>query len=259
MKSRVNSVAFGELSDCDYVSELLHKNGIVIVPDFFKENIVNAATAVLYKVEREVGSFLNSGKDLYESKKILFQKGSKKLSGYHQLSEYEKTVVQVREGQDHGMVDIFNIDIAYPELSVLRDAYEKSDILRVVSNNNMKIGFKNLNFYLNDSILSTRGFHADSYAPQLKAFVYLTDCLELDDGPYTYVKGSHKDGAYRRFNQAASEHLQNKTEAPFVRREDIIPVLAGKGSLVISDQSGFHRGFPQGEGRSRAISVMNIK
>ena len=189
----------------------------------------------------------------------LLQIGAEKLSGYQELSSYKKTVVQVREGQDQGMIDIFNVDIAFPEVNILRKAYEDSGLKEILSSPDLSVGFKNLNFYLNNNVTSTRGFHADSYAPQLKAFVYLTDCLSLDDGPYTYVKGSQKDNPYRRLNKEMCINLPNKTEAPLLNRDDILPVLASRGSLVISDQSGFHRGFPQEEGHERVISVMNIK
>jgi hypothetical protein len=141
----------------------------------------------------------------------------------------------------------------------MRKAYEDSGLQKVLFSCEVSSNFKNLNFYLNSDVTDTRGFHVDSYSTQLKAFVYLTDCLSLNYGPYTYVKGSHKENSYHRLNQEMCTNLARKTETPLLNRDDILPVLANRGSLVISDQGGFHRGFPQDKGYERAVSVMNIR
>ena len=259
LKSRVQAVSFEDLYNCDLVRSCLTENGIVIVPEFIDTDIVASFGKVISDLRQITNEFLGKNIRVDENEHMLLQIGAEKLSGYQVLSSYKKTVVQVREGQDQGMIDIFNVDIAFPEVNILRKAYEDSGLKEILSSPDLSVGFKNLNFYLNSNVTSTRGFHADSYAPQLKAFVYLTDCLSLDDGPYTYVKGSQKDNPYRRLNKEMCINLPNKTEAPLLNRDDILPVLASRGSLVISDQSGFHRGFPQEEGHERVISVMNIK
>ena len=94
----------------------------------------------------------------------------------------------------------------------------------------------------------------DSKTKQLKAFIYLTDYLSLDDGPYTYVKGSHLDGVLRRLNQSISQVMPNRTKNP----ENIMAILAKKGSIIASDQGGSHRGFPQAKDGQRVIAVLNI-
>ena len=259
LKSRVQAVSFEDLYNCDLVRSCLTENGIVIVPEFIDTDIVVSFGKVISDLRQITNEFLRANIRVDENEHMLLQIGAEKLSGYQELSSYKKTVVQVREGQDQGMIDIFNVDIAFPEVNILRKAYEDSGLKEILSSPDLSVGFKNLNFYLNSNVTSTRGFHADSYTPQLKAFVYLTDCLSLDDGPYTYVKGSQKDNPYRRLNKEMCINLPNKTEAPLLNRGDILPVLASRGSLVISDQSGFHRGFPQEEGHERVISVMNIK
>jgi len=259
LKSRVQAVSFEDLYNCDLVRSCLTENGIVIVPEFIDTDIVVSFGKVISDLRQITNEFLRANIRVDENEHMLLQIGAEKLSGYQELSSYKKTVVQVREGQDQGMIDIFNVDIAFPEVNILRKAYEDSGLKEILSSPDLSVGFKNLNFYLNSNVTSTRGFHADSYTPQLKAFVYLTDCLSLDDGPYTYVKGSQKDNPYRRLNREMCTNLPNKTEAPLLNRGDILPVLASRGSLVISDQSGFHRGFPQEEGHERVISVMNIK
>lgn len=257
--SRAESVSFSDLTDLSRIEYSLKENGIIIVPDFFGSDLMDKCGEIINELEESAKNFISADKRTEENDIILLQKGVEKISGYSALSSYGKTVMQIREGQDEGMIDVFNVDKAFPAAKELRSAYEKLGLQKILSSENLPISFRNLNFYINESITSTRGFHADSYSTQIKAFIYLTDCLSLEDGPYTYVKGTHRDSSYRRLNQEICSKLPNKTEAPLLNRDDIISVIAKKGSLVISDQSGFHRGFPQKEGRKRAISVINIK
>ena len=67
--------------------------------------------------------------------------------------------------------------------------------------------------YLNDNILSTRGFHVDGYHSSLKGFVYSKDVFSLDQGPFCYVKGSHIDNDFMRANKALTKNTSFPTEA----------------------------------------------
>jgi len=259
LNSRTEAVTVENLDNYDLVRSCLAENGIIVVADFIDIDVFGGFGEVVSDLKSIIKEFLEANVLVDEKDRILLLKGNQKLSGYNQLASYNKTVFRVREGQDQGMIDVFNVDLAFPEASALRKAYENSGLKEILSSSENSVDLKNLNFYLNSSVTSTRGFHVDSYAPQLKAFIYLTDCFSLDDGPYTYVKGSQKDDPYRRLNQEMCSNLPNKTEAPLLNRDDILPVLASRGSLVIADQSGFHRGFPQQEGHERVTSVMNIK
>ena len=97
-------------------------------------------------------------------------------------------------------------------------------------------------------------FNVDFKTKQLNAFIYLTDCLLLNDGPYTYVKGSHLDGPLRRLNQSISQVMPNRTKNP----ENIMAILAKKDTIIASDQGGSQRGFPQAKGGQRVVAVLNI-
>ena len=158
------------------------------------------------------------------------------------------------------MIDIFNVDKWKGTIGdTLRPYFESKLIADVMNVGDSCPEARNLNLYLNTSVTSTRGFHVDSYSKQLKGFVYLEDCLSLEDGPYTYVKESHLESALRKINIQVSSVLPNKTETPFVSLQNIVPVLAKRGALVISDQGGSHRGFPQAPGHQRAVAVMNFR
>lgn len=258
LESRLSSVLLPDLSDVSAVKNKLDEHGIIVIPGFVPDEEMQRLQAFVDEIRERAASFIESKAPVSEDDHVLLQNGKARLSGYHQLSNHEKAVVQVRKGQDDGMIDIFNVDKWFEEIGhILRPFFESFSILNVFRLGVERIEAKNLNIYINGNIKKTRGFHVDSYGKQLKGFVYLTDVSSLDDGPYTYVKGSHVGSAFRRINKHISSVLPNKTESPVVPLGDIIPVLAPKGALVISDQGGVHRGFPQAEGHQRVIAVMN--
>lgn len=232
--------------------EILKRHGIVVV--------LNAISEVrCQKLRKDVETlyqeYAASGAALDERESALFQNGKSKLKGYRQLANYCKTVIEVRQGQDKGMVDIFNCDLALPDSGRgIRATFESSTVLSLLNRSHLRP--RNLNVYINQGITSTRGFHVDSHNEDLKAFIYLTDVKTLSDGPYTFVKGSHANATFRQINRNFCRCLKPATETPIVNPEVITPILAPKGSMVISDQSGFHRGWPQAPSGKRMVAVM---
>ena len=213
----------------------------------------------LKKIREKITTFKSSSQLFKDEANILFQKGNLKVKDYITLANYKKAVATIRDGQDMGMIDIFNADKWHFSIGdLLRPYFENEILTEVIRNNNDYLEAKNLNLYLNDGVTKTRGFHVDSYAKQLKGFVYLEDCLDLKCGPYTYVKESHLDSPLVKINKKICSALPNETETPIVLRDNIVPALAKKGTLVISDQGGSHRGFPQTKGYKRAVGVMNF-
>lgn len=241
----------------------LDKDGIFIIPNFINElesetlctEIENAVE--IYK--KKLGDKIN-----FEDETALVQTkpDKNKFKKYDDYANYPKPILNVRKGADNGMLDIFNIDdLLEDKLSsnifnrIRKDSF-LIDFLKVLPEN---LKMKNINSYVNSGITKTRGFHVDSYNNQIKFFIYLTDVMELKQGPYTFVKGSHKENPYRSINSQLSEGLKIKTETPVVNMNNIYPILAKKGSLVISDQSGFHRGFPQTKEGFRRTLTINCK
>jgi hypothetical protein len=258
LQSRTAEVTVNNINTPDGLSrakQVLEEYGIIIIPSVLGADVCQR---VQQRVESLYGKYSAYGQSEYEEERFLYQAGSGKLKGYHQLSNHTKTVFYVRKGQDEGMVDIFNCDIAFPEeFREVRKSFETEEILYLLAYKSIKP--KNLNTYINRGIRQTRGFHVDSYSEQIKAFIYMTDVKDLGDGPYTFVKKSHKESPYRRANRKLGEGMDPGTEAPVLDPSAITPVLAARGSMIISDQSGVHRGWPQLESGKRLVAVMNYK
>ena len=83
--------------------------------------------------------------------------------------------------------------------------------------------------------------------------------LEREDGPYAYVPGSHRRPDLLK-REARLNSLNGRPETnsyAFEGRE--VSFLVEKGTVIISCQSGVHRGMPQREGASRTVLVGNYR
>ncbi|MEM8795529.1 MAG: hypothetical protein AAGE61_08180 [Pseudomonadota bacterium] len=241
--------------DVEAASRILDEEGIVAIPHFLSEDTLSLANDTIHHVSAALGKATQETN--YEDDDVLVQSADYPLKTYAALRSHEKAVVNVRRGADEGMVDVFNIDrLSGDKRSELRAPFERSDILQLLSENGQTLEASNLNAYMNSGISKTRGLHVDSFKKTLKGFVYLTDVTSLDHGPYCFVRRSHKDNVWRKTNQTLSKMAAARTEAPFVDHDSLLPVMAPAGTLIISDQSGVHRGIPQAPDQIRQVLVM---
>lgn len=261
IEKRLSSVTLNK-SDFDLAAakEILAKSGILIVKDFVSPDELGSLSASFEGLLSLIGDFKNSNDSFEEKEGYLIQNGPAKISGYGNLAGYLKPVINIRDGHDSGMVDVFNVDHLIPEFNEhIKPHFEDATLKSLLDRKSESLSAKNLNVYINESITGTRGFHVDSYGEQIKAFLYLSDVNELNDGPYVYVKKTHLETVYRKINKKIAGGVVKKTESPIVDHENILPVLAKKGALIISDQGGIHRGHPQSESGKRYVAVMNYK
>ena len=253
-----NKIVIENLNSIDVISKKLTNDGIVVLPNFLD------ASYCLEIEEFLLNCIMNYKKNLnknlfFEDELALIQLNKAKLSGYDHLKNYTKSVINIRNGLDEGMIDIFNVDKLNKDLFIKVKEFVNSEFMsKLFSMLGINGKCNNINAYINDNITQTRGFHADSYSTQYKIFFYLTDILSFSDGPYTYVRETHKDSIYRTINKNISSNLENKTETPILPYSNIHPILGYKGSMVISNQSGSHRGYPQQINAHRMILSLNI-
>lgn len=88
-------------------------------------------------------------------------------------------------------------------------------------------------------------FHQDKeFIKFIKIFIYLND-VEEDNGPHSYISGSHKNYVdhvpenYLFSHRLSDEYLTNQYP-----KDDIISMTGKKGTIIIEDTSGFHKGVP---------------
>jgi hypothetical protein len=227
-------------SEVDELSEKLAEEGVISVQGYLEQDTCD-------KIKREVKEKVNN--DAYE-------KANDDMSG-SDLMEASRTVLVERGGEwdwDQGMLDIFNIDETIPEAAEIKGDDFISGIINK-ADQSVKYTPENINVYFNKSVTNTRGYHADSYDGQYKAFVYLTDVPDESYGPYSYIKGSHKKTKVRRKVEGAINRMRgtHPTNAISYNEDNVVKFTAPKGTLIISDQSGYHRGMPQKEGKERML------
>jgi hypothetical protein len=259
LNSRLARISIPQLvteQDRARAQQILSREGIVIVPGYLDAASLQAPLEAISARLEAVDDVIALG-ETCEEPDLLVQGYEVRLNSYAALAEYDRPVVTVRQGADAGMVDVFNVDrLAGEGASDVRAPFENTQLLKLLQHHGEGLTPANLNMYLNRGITATRGFHVDNFETNLKGFVYLSNVSSLNSGPYCYVTGSHRDDAWRQANRAISTHCAAPTEAPLVDPGRVVPVLAPAGSLVISDQSGVHRGMPQAPDAERRVLVM---
>jgi hypothetical protein len=173
----------------------------------------------------------------------------------------EGTLFQERGagGHDEGMLDIKHVDKSISDFS------EKIEIVKILETIKKELGLilsvENINCYWNVGVKNTRGLHADNHTKdQYKAFIYLTDVLDDLDGPYCYVPNSYK-ASLTRYKCIISNYFNSSPLTDYSTQDFEVSMLkakASKGTLIISNQNGAHRGWPQGENNKRALISINL-
>jgi hypothetical protein len=86
---------------------------------------------------------------------------------------------------------------------------------------------------------ATQAFHRDPDDWRfLKLFVYLTDVMDGESGPHTFVAGSHNTRRPLR----AKTYAQEQLEARF-GKQNMRAILGVRGTTFIADTSGIHAGI----------------
>jgi hypothetical protein len=163
--------------------------------------------------------------------------------------------IDIRGGRDKGMFDIHHIDESVGELSEFKKDGLIKDIIKKAAGE--KPETKSTNLYYKESNTSTRGPHHDTFSSKFKSFVYLTDVDSLSYGPYSYVEGSHNPSYIKEGITSIANKIrrQPRTDSLFRHRhKKSAKKITGKmGTLIISNQTGVHFGYPQEEGYERML------
>jgi len=247
-ENNLESISFD--NNEDYLSDIkscFNENGIVVINFFLCDELVS-------KVLHELAPLLEKNASLkYKSSKneAEFRK--------HIKSTPNKLLLNYRDINDSGMLDIYNFDdfLSESNKQELKSVLNGKIIQFLLKEKNKRNEFKtSLNCYYNKAVESTRGFHADAFHPVIKGMIYLTDVHSIDDGCYCYVKKTHNENGLTDLNKKFShQYSREYTESPIIDVTEITPVLGGAGTLIFSDQAGYHRGLPQKPNSERKLLV----
>ena len=197
-----------------------------------------------------------------EYKNFMVGNNSKSRELQGALGSYSKPVIITRGCSDYdmGLVDIFNAhklisSIPYKELNEF--------VQKLFINVGYKGAKSECSIYWNDGVKKIRGYHRDapgiwqSSKRLFKLFIYLTDVPNISYGPYSYIPKTHDAPGSSLF---ANQIIGNYTD-PNEYDLDLNPkIFLGKaGTMIISNQAGFHRGLPQEENKKRMILVCKIR
>jgi hypothetical protein len=86
-------------------------------------------------------------------------------------------------------------------------------------------------------------WHFDMDRPKfLKVFVYLTDCTSKN-GPHSFIKGSHKtDTLPKKIIKQGYQRLEDTEINLYYKKSEIINFIGGRGTVLLEDTSGLHKG-----------------
>lgn len=108
----------------------------------------------------------------------------------------------------------------------------------------------------NGHLGSGGGWHRDSFARQIKTFIYLNDVDETN-GPFCYVKGSHRlMDKIRYYTQADKSKKTRYTDSNYHETfmQQAFQLTGVSGSILIADTSGRHSGLPVRNGKRLALT-----
>lgn len=248
------------------VADELARMGVVVVNNYLGKERVDRIVRKVYPEFERITRQSTEGvlrDDIIEEEKYVISFGGLKYADYVSMAARKnKTVVTVRRERDSGMLDAFDVDRMFPDLwndfAPIREEWVE-EAASLASGRSFTP--RNLNLYFSKSVRRTRRFHVDSWGGhQLKAFVYLTDVLEEQDGPHAYIVGSHKHRMRGWTNRMLNVALRRpRTDCAFYAKDNVRQILGPRGTLLLSFQNGVHRGLPQNGGRERIVLVQNYR
>lgn len=129
---------------------------------------------------------------------------------------------------------------------------------------NEKLYIRSISIQIDKPDTSTkRSWHVDNTAPaSYKAFIYLTDVLNPNNGAYTVIKGTHRKNIRRWINTFLN--YLNKMPLTdinyFINNDELGDEFRAKqGTLIMSNQTLFHRGSPFHSEKTRYMMVIYLR
>ena len=233
-RERYSDAAFS-IRDHAAIVERLRTDGFAVVPQAMD-------VSKLLRVRDELEHCLDTGAHLQKvSKDTVRRKGNldQPANVFLTRDEVAKGQSYFRDQTNFAAVEEpflacpASIDVAFDDL--LFDISSRYlDCVPAIGGCNLRKSFVN-----DVTEFDTLHFHSDPNSPKfLKFFFYLND-VDINGGPFCYVRGSH----HQKFRGWRSKYRWTHEEIAGIYGEDRIMYLtANRGDMVIADTNGFHRG-----------------
>lgn len=196
----------------------LFENGIAVIPNFFSKDECNKMIDVFNAIEHRHATFR------YNDKRVF---GIQYLSSIHKKLFHDNQMFKKTGEAYIGDELVLQTTMA----------------AKIVAQEGLKLG-------------SGGGWHRDSFSRQFKAVTYLSD-VSIDNGPFMYIKGSHKMKNIKIVLHGLKEHIpisgyrytnQEIEKIQSILGEKITYYTAPKGTLILVDTRGLHTGMPIAKG-----------
>lgn len=228
IKDRMHSKSVENLSEEDkQILSDLELNGVTVIPNYYSEEKCD-------QIKSEIDNLINDA----TVKKWVDKDGSDtRVYGAHnhsdKIMEFHKDQFLTRIGEQYTRCELINSHTLGARL--------------IPTPNNLGSG---------------QGWHRDSvFRIQYKSIVYLTDVTE-ENGPFEYILGSHKISTiYKSIIENKFNSNQNRLEEEQIENflnsnQHLYKQLytAKKGSVILVDTRGIHRGTPIKDGNRYALT-----
>jgi glutaredoxin-related protein len=200
----------------------LKKNGVVTIPNFYTEDECQLMIDEFEKIDDKYAKYYQNDKRIFGIEKL-----SKVFKKLHHENELFKRIGEAYVGDEL----ILQTTMA----------------AKIVPKSNENFG-------------SGGGWHRDSFSRQFKVIAYL-DNVGMDNGPFMYIKGSHKMENIKKIIDNLEGHIPGDyrytndeiKRCQKILDEEITYFTAPKGTLLLADVRGLHTGMPIKEGHRYAV------
>jgi hypothetical protein len=219
-----------ENAQTEIIASQLLKDGIVVIPNYFP-------TDVFAEIKRECDkqdlTIINDQAPRVEEFK--FTPGNSSFSGVSVLEKY----IGRNKSIENIVSRVMRKDVLVPpKVYVVRTSFRKEDLGKETTD------------------VKSDNLHFDVSYPTIKTFLYLDDVDETENGPFNFVKGSHKltwarlwmeyrlsVSFYWKWSEEQRRTFTPEVSFGFVEKMGLAvsPISGKANTLVIANLMGLHR------------------
>lgn len=210
----------------------------------------------------EIYHFLRAGVVKNRLPMELLDSGFVVIPNYLSESECDIIIENFEKAQEsidlHDDRRIFYFEKYYKKCVDLESVELRKTRHRYIGRLSISSWMVNKTIFKKNGLGSGGGWHRDSsYRRQLKFIIYLNDVNERN-GPFEYLMGSHKYQSKIKMKKSIgfklNQHRFTQSDIEAMNDYEKVTICGKKGTCIMVDTSGIHRGAPILEGTRYAIT-----